>query len=114
MLEKVKQALKLTTDAYDNDLTDLIAAALLDLGLAGVVIPATIDALVRRAVVTYCRIHLIGLSDGEFSRWKASYDEQKAQLSMATGYTDFSMIGDTEAWALDQVGAAQASIAPAG
>ena len=90
MLEKVKLALRITTDAFDEELTDLIAAALLDLGIAGVneFESTTTDALIIRAVITYCKLHF-GEPD-EFDRLKASYDEQKAQLSMATGYTTWT------------------------
>lgn len=87
LLDKTKTALRVTVDAYDSDLTDMIEAAKLDLGIAGVVLPATLDAICERAIITYCRVHFSALSDGEFSRLKASYDEQKAQLSTATGYT---------------------------
>ena len=85
MLEKVKLALRITTDAFDSELLELIEAARQDLGIAGVVVPAEIDAIVSRAITTYCKIHF-GEPD-EYDRLKASYDEQKAQLSMATGYT---------------------------
>lgn len=85
MLTKVKLALRITTDAYDSELEDLIEAAKTDLGIAGVVIPEEIDAIVTRAIITYCKLHF-GEPD-EYNRLKASYDEQKAQLSMATGYT---------------------------
>lgn len=87
MLDKVKMALRISTDAFDDELNDLIEAAELDLGVAGVVLPATIDALVTRAVITYCKVHF-GLPD-DADRLKASYDEQKAQLVTATGYTDW-------------------------
>lgn len=85
MLEKVKLALRITTDAFDSELTDLISAAQLDLGIAGVVIPDEIDAIVSRAITTYCKLNF-GEPD-DYDRLKRSYDEQKAQLSMATGYT---------------------------
>lgn len=85
MLEKVKLALRVTTDAFDSELQELIEAAKLDLGIAGVVVPEEVDAIVSRAITTYCKIHF-GEPD-EYDRLKASYDEQKAQLSMATGYT---------------------------
>ena len=89
MLAKVKLALRLTTTAYDNDLNDLISAARQDLGIAGVVLPSTLDAICERAIITYCKLHFLGLSDNEWDRLKASYDEQKAQLTMATGYTNW-------------------------
>nr|DAE51432.1 MAG TPA: head to tail adaptor [Caudoviricetes sp.] len=90
MLEKVKLALRIVTTAFDSELKDLIEAALADLGLAGVTNTSTDDPLIIRAVITYCRANF-GDSD-EYSRLKASYDEQKAQLKTATGYTDW---GDT-------------------
>lgn len=87
MLNKVKLALRITTNAYDDELTDLIEAAKQDLGIAGVTVPAEVDSIVGRAIVTYCKVHF-GSPD-DFDRLKASYDEQKAQLTMATGYTDW-------------------------
>lgn len=89
MLEKVKLALRLTTDAYNDELEDLIEAAELDLGIAGVALPGGLDALARRAVITYCKVHFGGSADADYLRIKESYDEQKAQLSMAAGYTNF-------------------------
>ena len=85
MLEKVKMALRITTNAYNDELNDLISAAQTDLGIAGVTLPETLDAICQRAIITYCKLHF-GEPD-DYDRLKASYDEQKAQLSMATGYT---------------------------
>jgi hypothetical protein len=85
MLDAVKLALRISTDAFDSELTDLIGAALIDLRLGGVTNLDTADLLVRRAVITYCRMHF-GQPD-DFDRLKKSYDEQKAQMGMATGYT---------------------------
>lgn len=85
MLEKVKTALRITTNAYNSELTDLIEAAKLDLGIAGVEVPAPIDALVTKAIITYCKMSF-GLPE-DYDQLKRSYDEQKAQLSNATGYT---------------------------
>lgn len=89
MLEKVKLALRIKSQAFDSEIEDLIAAALADLGLAGVTAAQELEAdpLITRAVVTYCRANF-GEPD-DYERMKESYDEQKAQLSMATGYTDW-------------------------
>lgn len=87
MLSKVKLALRITTNAYDDELSGLIEAAKLDLGIAGVIIPSELDAIVSLAIITYCKCHF-GEPD-EYDRLKASYDEQKAQLSMCTGYTEW-------------------------
>lgn len=87
-LPAVKMALRVTTNAYDSELNTLINAALLDMGVAGVTNDDDTDALVLRAIVTYCRLNF-GKPD-DYDRLKASYDEQKAQLSMATGYTTWA------------------------
>lgn len=87
LLQKTKLALRITVDAYDTDITELIAAAKLDLGIAGVSLPTTLDAICDRAIITYVKLHFSVMTDGEYSRLKASYDEQKAQLATATGYT---------------------------
>lgn len=87
MLEKVKLALRITTMAFDSELNDLIDAALADLGVAGVITERLNDPLIMRAVITFCKANF-GEPD-EYDRLKAAYDEQKAQLQMATGYTDW-------------------------
>ena len=90
MLDKVKNALRITSDdeALNSELTDLIEAAKADLGIAGVIVPSRFDALIAKAVITYCKMSF-GLPE-DYDRLKRSYDEQKAQLSNATGYTDWS------------------------
>lgn len=88
ILSAVKLALRLTTDAYNAQLNDLIDAALLDLGVAGVESESGTDnKLVRQAVVTYCCLHFG--SPADYDRLKRSYDEQKAQLATCTGYTNW-------------------------
>lgn len=90
MLTATKLALRITTNAFDAELNDLINAGLMDLGIAGVTEDDTDDELIRRAVITYCKLHF-GEPD-QYDKLKASYDEQKAQLSMATGYTRWTEV----------------------
>ena len=85
MLDKVKMALRISTNAYDTELSGLITSAQLDLGIAGVQLPTTLDAICETAIITYVKCRF-GEPD-DYDRLKAAYDEQKAQLSMATGYT---------------------------
>ena len=87
MLEMVKTALRIKTTAYDSELTYLIEAAELDLGIAGVVVPEELDDIVKRAIITFCKLSF-GLPE-DYDRLKMSYDEQKAQLVTATGYTNW-------------------------
>lgn len=87
MIDKVKIACRVKTDAYDSQLTDLIESAKLDLGIAGVIVPAPLDALVERAICTYCEMSF-GIPE-DYELLKRSYDEQKSQLSNASGYTNW-------------------------
>ena len=87
MLDAVKLALRIVTDDFNDELQDLIEAALADMAIAGVTYLSECDPLVRRAVITYCKMHF-GEPD-EYDRLKKSYDEQKGQLGTATGYTDW-------------------------
>ena len=89
MLERVKLALRITTDAFDDELCSLIKSAKLDLGIVDISDDEidTPNELVGTAIVTYCKMHF-GQPD-EYERLKASYDEQKAQLITSSQYTDW-------------------------
>lgn len=87
MLEEARVALRITVTDFDTEIQGLIDAAKADLGIAGVTLDDSTDPLIRRAVLTYVRCNF-GSPD-DYDRLKASYDEQKAQLQMATGYTDW-------------------------
>lgn len=87
MIDKVKMALRLSTDAYDSELETYIASAKEDLGIAGVELPHA-SAIGEMAIITYCRMHF-GNPDN-YNNLKMSYDEQKAQLQVATGYTEWN------------------------
>lgn len=86
MIDEIRKAMRIVTQEYDAELEALAEAAKLDLQIAGVV-TQSMDALIKRAIITYCRMNF-----GEpenYDQLKRSYDEQKAQLSMASGYTDW-------------------------
>lgn len=86
-LSAAKLALRITMDAFDDEINSLLDAALLDLGVAGVD-PSSMDPLVKQASITYVKMHF-GEPD-EYDRLKKSYDEQKAQLATCTGYTTWT------------------------
>lgn len=88
ILAKVKVALRIVTTDFDDELTDLINASVRDMNLAGVSETELTDPLIIRAVITYCKMNF-GEPD-QYDRLKQSYDEQKAQMGMATGYTTWS------------------------
>lgn len=98
LLDDVKVACRVTSTAYDTELTDLINAGLADLGITDInndlLVTTDIMPLIKRAVLTYCKMNFGQLEDSVYDRLKASYDEQKAQLLMSSSYTDW---GDSDA-----------------
>lgn len=98
LIDKVKVACRVTSIAYEGELLDLIESAYADLGIpdikAEVLAADPVDPLIRKAVITYCRIHFGHVASDEYVRLKASYDEQKAQLLMSSSYTEW---GDSNA-----------------
>ncbi len=89
LMDEAKLARRLKSDAFDNQVRSLLQAAMLDLGVAGVEVPEKLDALVSQAAITYFLMHF-GQPD-DYDRLKRSYDEQKAQLSTCTGYTNWGV-----------------------
>lgn len=92
LLDKVKVACRVTSTAYDDELADLIEAGLADLNITDIdsdllVNGSELDPLVQRAVITYCKMNFGYLSDEQYQKFKASYDEQKAQMLMSSNYT---------------------------
>ena len=95
MITAAKLAKRMTTNAYDTEVSRLLDAAALDLGVAGVEIPETMDVLVENAMITYFLMNF-GEPDN-YDKLKKSYDEQKAQLATCTGYTNWLVVDDEQA-----------------
>lgn len=93
LLDDVKVACRVTSTAFDSELTDLINSAMKDLGItdirSDVVTTTGTDALVKQAIITYVRMSFGFEADSYYNRLKGSYDEQKAQLAMSSMYTDW-------------------------
>lgn len=84
MLEKVKLALRITSDAFDEELNDMISAASADLEASGVDSAAAVDysePLVVRAVITYVKANF-GWNNPDAERLTASYDLQAQKLAL--------------------------------
>ena len=89
MLEAVKLAMRISTSVYDAEIQSLIDAAKADL-FRTADIDSDIeedDPLLKRAVITYCRLHFG--SPNDYDKLEMSYREQKAQLATSSEYTDW-------------------------
>ena len=93
LLNDVKVACRGASSAFDDELKDLISSALADLGItdikATMLVETNLEPLIKQAVITYCKMNFGFQADGYYSRLKASYDEQKAQLLMSSPYTEW-------------------------
>lgn len=94
MLDKVKNALRVKTAAFDDEIQDLIDACKADLRLVGVNVPedtpaegreaAAADPLITRAIVLYAKANFGYSEDSE--KYRAAYDYLKCSLSLAGDY----------------------------
>lgn len=93
LLEEVKTALQLSDTTYDHELTENISQAYADLKIAGVTVFDTRSPMpaIKQAVILFCKMRFELLhGNPELSiAVKVAYDEQKAQLGMSTGYTNW-------------------------
>ena len=88
-LEAVRLAMAITSTAYDNELSDLIDAALMDMKTNGIdVCGKQDDPLVLQAVKTYCRAHF--QSPADHDRLVTAYEAQKGHMQICTGYTTWT------------------------
>ncbi|WP_336772305.1 head-tail connector protein [Paenibacillus sp. MMO-58] len=91
ILDDAKAALRVSkaTTLFDDEITDLIAAAQMDLQLAGV-LPSKVqndnDPLIKRALIVYCKANF-GFDNPDAERLQASYTSLKAHLTLSQEYT---------------------------
>jgi len=87
MLEKVRKALRITNEYFNDELNDLIDAALADMELSGIKANAmTDDKLISRAVTLYSKAQF-GLENKESEKYQESYESLKRHLALSEDYT---------------------------
>lgn len=85
MLEKVKNALRISGDEHNDEVQDLIDAAKTDLVSSGVKKISEYDALIIRAIILYCKAHF-GYDDMA-DRFMQAYEVLKIHLALSSEYT---------------------------
>jgi len=86
LLEDARKALRLSTDAFDGEITDLIDACKADLALVGVSLLDVEDPLVKRAILLYVKAHF-GYEDPN-DKFMRNFKLQKLALRDSAKYTD--------------------------
>lgn len=84
MLPKVKQALRIKSNSFDDEILDLIEAANLDLAVSGINVSVD-DKLIQRAVVVYCKANF-GLENNDSEKFTKAYEHIKTLLGLAGKY----------------------------
>jgi len=86
MLEKIRKALRITNEYFDDELNDLIDAALADMELSGIKANTmTDDKLISRAVTLYSKAQF-GLENKESEKYQESYESLKRHLALSEEY----------------------------
>lgn len=73
--------------AFDDELTDLIAACKADLRKRGVVKTSDDDPLIKQAVKLYCKGNF-GYSGSDAERYQKSYESLAVSLSLCGDYLE--------------------------
>lgn len=91
MLNAIKLALRISTNAFDSEIQTLIDAAIAEMNGLGVMAATadTTDPQILSAVIAYCK-WLFG-SNEDADRWRDIYHIKLGQLKAMTGYTDWGV-----------------------
>jgi hypothetical protein len=87
MLEAVKAALGIASDVYNDEFITLIASAIADLQLSGIVVIEDTDPLIITAVSSYCQANR-GTDVEKRKAYREMYLAQKRNLMLAHEYTE--------------------------
>lgn len=87
MLQKIKDALRVSGSALDEEIQDLIEAAQADLRLSGITKDET-DPLIIRAITIYCKAHFGYEEPAQAELFMKSYQALKTHLALSQEYTE--------------------------
>jgi hypothetical protein len=85
ILDDVKISLRITSTAYNTEITDLIAACKKDLEVSGVANIDDTEVLVKRAIMTYCKCNF-GFDNPDYDKLYIAYEKLKNLLVLSIDY----------------------------
>lgn len=87
LLDDVKQALRVSSAALNQEIEDLIASAKEDLQISNVDAETLTDEdpLIKRAIITYCKANF-GYNNHDADRFMAAYESLKSHLSLSADH----------------------------
>lgn len=87
MLDKVRQALRITHNKLDSELQDVIDACKMDLSIAGIKKIDDDDPLIQQAVKTYCKAEY-EQDVNKANRLTQAYASLKIAMCLCGDYTE--------------------------
>lgn len=87
MLDKVREALRITHNKLDDELQDVISACKTDLKIAGITKLDDDDPLIQQAVKTYCKAEY-EQDVNKANRLTQAYVSLKISMSLCGDYTE--------------------------
>lgn len=90
LIVKCRKARRLTTEDFDDEIEDIIKAALQDLKRVGITQADYTDPLMQQAIITYFKANFGFYNDQD--AFRTSYEQIRGDLSMSTGYTDWGEV----------------------
>lgn len=88
LLKKCKDALRITTEACDDEINTLISAAKADIARVGVLSSAvsTPDDYITTAIIIYVKANF-GFNNPDYDRLSSAYNAMLVNLSLSKKYT---------------------------
>lgn len=85
MLQKVKLALRIKFNKFDDEIQDLISACKIDLSISGVRKVREDDPIIQRVIILYVKANF-GLDNNDSEKYYKSYLLLKQSLSLCGDY----------------------------
>ena len=91
MLNAIKLALRISTNAFDSEIQTLRDAAIAEMAVLGLTASTSTptDPQIISAVIAYCKWQFGNNEDAD--RWRDIYHSKLGQLKTMTGYTDWDV-----------------------
>jgi hypothetical protein len=91
LIDTVRKRLRITHNALDDDILDLINAAKTELMIVGITKLEETDPLIIQAISTYCKAEF-GLNNPEYEKFRAAFESLRNHLTLVGEYTE--TVGD--------------------
>lgn len=87
MLDSIRKVLRISSSAFDDEIEDLIDEAVRDLETSGIVKISLDDALISKAIKTYCKANF-GIDNKDSEKYQESYESIKNKLALCGDYIE--------------------------